>query len=152
MTHHFLVQQRSLMLLSLTMLLSTGCSDGGPDLGTVTGIVTLDGQPLPGALVSLTPESGRPSAGQTDETGKYELKFTFDRAGAHVGSHVVRITTAQNAENETPAKETIPARYNAGTELKAQVEPGANELDFELTSGGPLPSDRQSAARNSSSS
>ncbi|QDV71091.1 hypothetical protein Poly24_48240 [Rosistilla carotiformis] len=129
-----------------------GCSEDGPELGAVTGTVTLDGQPLSGALVTLAPESGRSSSGRTDEAGHYELKFTFDRAGAHVGSHLVRITTAGNPESEARSEEKLPARYNSETELKAQVESGSNQLDFELTSGGAPPSKSKPAGVSSSRS
>lgn len=117
----------------------TGCSSSGPELGTVSGTVTLDGQPLPDATVTFMPETGRSSSGRTDPEGKYELNYTFDRAGAVVGKHIVRITTAgkSGAESPDPSDEKLPARYHANTELKAAVERGHNEVDFDLTSQGP---------------
>ncbi|WP_145348421.1 DUF4198 domain-containing protein [Rosistilla ulvae] len=134
------------MFVAILAFCCPGCSEGGPVLGAVTGTVTLDGQPLSGALVTLTPESGRSSSGRTDEAGSYELKFTFDRAGAHVGSHVVRITTGGNPES---AGHQLPARYNSETELQTQIDSGSNQVDFDLTSDGapPSPSRKRSSAR-----
>ena len=122
------------ILVTCSVLWCGGCSD----LANVTGKVTLDGAPLPNALVTFTPAEGRASTGQTDQDGKYELSYTFDRLGAEVGSHTVRITSAASAESEAGPVETLPARYNADTELKAELKSGLNEVDFDLESGGPV--------------
>jgi hypothetical protein len=120
------------------LLLLTGC--GGPsDVGGVEGVVTLDGKPLPDAMVQFQPESGRPSVGMTDTGGHYELQYTADAAGAALGRHTVRISTGgkrMNAETgeikEYP--ERVPAKYNTNTELTVEVKPGGNELNFDLVS------------------
>ena len=112
-----------------------GCGGGGdmPDLGTVTGVVTLDGQPLSGAQVTFSPESGRPSTAETGGDGSYTLQFTVDEPGAVVGTHTVRINTAVDGRDD-PKTEQVPAKYNSKTELTAKVESGKNELDFDLMS------------------
>ena len=114
-----------------------GC--GGGDLGRVSGTVTLDGQPLADALVSFYPEDGRPSMGTTDADGNYDLSFTPTEAGAMIGNHIVRITVAQvegeGEEGGRLPKETIPAKYNSKSELKAEVKPGKNRnVNFDLSS------------------
>ena len=124
-------------LMACTVLLSGGCSDGGPELGTVSGKVTLDGQPLADALVTFVPEKGRSSSGRTNEEGEYELKYTPERSGAVLGNHIVRITTVDSdSESRDPAKEKLPAQYNIDTELEATVESGENEKNFDLSSKG----------------
>lgn len=120
--------------LDLALLcLAAGC--GKPDhppLGRVAGTVTLDGGPLPAAVVVFTPEGpGRSAMATTDTAGRYELSYLRDLKGANVGSHTVRITTAGDGRG---AKETLPPRYHAKTELTAKVEPGSNTLDFSLQS------------------
>jgi hypothetical protein len=79
-------------VLSLTV---AGCGGGGadlPDLGTVSGKVTMDGQPLAGAVVIFTPVSGPGSStGVADEAGEYKLVFR-QAIGAVVGSHKVSIS------------------------------------------------------------
>ncbi len=56
------------MTVCLTMLLSMGCGGGDmPELGDVSGKVTLDGKPLVGINILFTPEKGRPAGGVTDE-------------------------------------------------------------------------------------
>ncbi|QDT45233.1 hypothetical protein Pan241w_53520 [Gimesia alba] len=130
-----------LALLSVfPLIFSAGCGGGGaddqPDLGTVTGIVTMDGAPLPNVTVTFTPAEGRASNGVTDEAGKYELGYLRDTMGAVIGSHNVSITTPQEAP--TPPgqtyKDPIPAKYNSETTLKEEVKAGENTINFDLTS------------------
>ncbi len=113
-----------------------GCGGGSdlPELGKVHGVVTLDGEPLSGAQVQFVPESGRPSSGITDENGRYELQYTADHSGAIVGTHTVKINTAVDGRDD-PSTEQMPARYNSESELTEKVEPGSNEINFDLSSG-----------------
>ena len=90
----------------VTISFGSGCGGhGGPPLGTVTGKVTLDGEPVPGLSVTFIPEEGgSPSYGGTDDNGEYRLYFNQKRAGAELGSHKVII---QNREPETLKLETL---------------------------------------------
>lgn len=120
------------------LVLWAGCgAKSDPDLSSVRGKITLDGKPLVGARVEFTPLSGSPSYGTTDEQGAYSLRFTRDRQGATVGTHVVRIRTFRD-EDETGRRkaEQLPDKYNARSELRREVAAGANQLDFELSSKG----------------
>lgn len=112
---------------------SAGCSRSErPELGEVSGVVTLDGQPLPDALVLFTPEGeGRTSQALTDAEGRYRLAYLRDIVGANVGPHHVRIRTATE---ESGGKERLPAKYHAKSVLTATVAPGANLVDFPLSS------------------
>ena len=125
------------LLVVLTLAVLPGCDSGQdlPDLGQVTGTITLDGKPLAGASVTFEPQSeAKGSSGTTDETGKYELMFTMDAKGAVTGKHTVSIESMPSAENMDEVVE-IPARYNMETELTADVKAGENEgVDFDLTS------------------
>lgn len=128
------------------MLLLNGCGSGAPsdtpDMGTVTGTVTLDGAPLKEALVQFSPESGRGSVATTDEAGNYELIYTDSLMGAKVGKHIVRITTfkapegnlEENKDQQPVQKELVPPQYNKQSTLSVDVKEGANTFDFELKS------------------
>ncbi|WP_417386363.1 hypothetical protein [Gimesia sp.] len=124
----------------ISLCIATGCGDSGgsdqPDLGTVTGVVTMDGQPLANVTVTFSPENGRPSIARTDEAGNYELGYLAETKGAVIGKHTVSIITPQ--ENPTPPgqvyKDPIPAKYNDQTTLSADVKEGANTFDFQLES------------------
>src|SRR6266481_5853627 len=128
----------------LLAALLAGC--GGeklPRLGSVSGIVTMDGQPVTDASVTFdgAKPGEPPSLGKTDSSGKYELYYSRGHKGATVGEHVPRISTygeTGDADNRQLRKETVPSRYNAKSELKAEVKRGSNNLNFDLKSGGEI--------------
>lgn len=109
---------------------AAGCSQGDrPALGAVEGVVTLDGAPLPEAILRFDPgEALRGSMGVTDSSGRYELLYIRDIKGAAVGEHRVLITTATETKPEI-----LPPRYHAQTTLTATVQGGKNEINFALT-------------------
>jgi len=120
-----------------------GCGSGDPSLVPVTGIVTLDGQPLKDATIEFVPETGWGSLGKTDETGLYELRYRAREDGALPGKHRVRISTRieQDVDSKNPdiqkgRKESIPARYNTESTLEAHLDEGdVAELNFDLQLG-----------------
>ncbi len=74
-----------------------GCKGGvaGPPTEPVSGVVTLDGKPVPQANVVFVPDgSGQGAAGITDEAGKYTLTTTNPQDGAVVGKYKVMVTKA----------------------------------------------------------
>ncbi|WP_417383263.1 hypothetical protein [Gimesia sp.] len=108
----------------------TACGGGiaPPELGQVTGKVTLDGVPLTDASVTFMPEKVRASSCMTDSEGKFDLVYIRDEKGAAIGHHKVIVS---KLKNET---EVIPEEYNSETELTADVKSGTNEINFDLTS------------------
>lgn len=76
-------------------LLIAGCS-GEPERGPVTGVVTLDGKPLPGVMVVFVPDPdhgtpGQRSVARTDKDGRYVVHTDKDQEGASVGIHRVSL-------------------------------------------------------------
>ena len=123
----------------LAILLMCGCGGAGdvPPLGEVTGTVTFDGKPLPGATVKFQPvDGGRQSRGMTDEQGHYVLAYSTTETGAKAGKHKVQIEyNYVMGEGPAGAMVEIPAKYNTQSELTKEVKPGEeNVIDFELTS------------------
>lgn len=120
---------------ALVVLAVVGCSPTQrPPLGVVSGTVTLDGNPLPEALVSFTPQGpGRTSLGITGSDGRYALVYIRDVPGATVDQHTVRITTAGI---DADRRERLPGHYHARTTLGARVFAGRNDIRFDLQSGG----------------
>lgn len=120
-----------------------GCAD--QQMGEVQGTVTFEGQPVSGAMVLFEPhEQGRPSLAVTDAQGRYQLTFSATQQGATTGKHLVRITTAQDAAFNDSGKvvvaalnEKIPADYNTQSTLEVTVEPGANQIDFDIPGSKP---------------
>lgn len=130
-----------------------GCGSDLPEIGEVTGTVTLDGKPVKDAKVIYSSDHARTSYGKTDDEGKYELTYIRNIKGAAIGSHTVSITTGgeEDEDEEQPNEEkegntgngpdggdtkmkaeTIPAKYNSKTTLTAEVKPGDNTIDFTL--------------------
>jgi hypothetical protein len=125
------------------LLVAAGCSgDKVPSLGRVTGTITLDGQPLSDATVIFDgTKPGEPAViAKTDASGNYELYYSRGHKGATIGEHTVHISSYQPPTDEVPKakKETIPAKYNVKSELKATVTRGQNKIDFDLKSGGEI--------------
>lgn len=100
--------------LLLVVAAASGCGGGSdrPRLAQASGIVTLDGEPVEGAIVNFLPVAGgRLATGTTDATGRYTLT-TFDRNdGAAVGEHYIGVVKMggdgmqQLAQAEVPADE-----------------------------------------------
>lgn len=118
-----------------------GCSSipsDRPELGGVTGIVTLDDKPLPGVTVMFTPKHGRSSMTLTDERGHYELSYLWDTKGATLGRHTVSVSAAQEDDDlgarSPQVRAQIPDRYNTKTTLTAEVQAGDNTIDILLVS------------------
>jgi hypothetical protein len=136
---------RSFSLLFASVVL-TGC---GSDFSSVRGHITLDGKPLAaGENIAVTvmfyPESGRgsPAAGVADEDGYYFVS-TGARKGLPPGNYVVTLSAAEftpTSDGSMPTrKDLTPARYANPTlsGLRAEVKPGRNTFDIELSSSDP---------------
>ncbi len=132
--------------LPLGLVFLAGCGPDRPDnVGRVTGRVTLEGAPLPNAMITFAPvqPGGSTSLGKTNDDGKYTLGYGGDVQGAEIGEHRVTITTYDSgSEDADPPRpkvlEMVPAKYNYQSELKAEVKAGSNEIDFPLKNDGPV--------------
>lgn len=113
----------------------SGC--GGAQFGEVTGQVTLDNKPLPNIAVRFEDEGGSAAIAKTDQSGNYELRYTVDQIGAPVGKHKVTIFTpapVSEGTGERAKAEIVPAKYNAKSSLTAEIKPGKQTFNFELSS------------------
>lgn len=125
---------RSRMAVGVGLLL-VGCSSDGPELGSVSGIVLLDGKPVPSVVVHFQPTPGRPAEGVTNNEGHFTLDYTFTRKGSLVGNsevYVQRIPDGLLEKGMLPAPR-IPAKYLMPFET-VNVKSGKNEFTFELSS------------------
>ena len=124
-------------LVALVVL--SGCS---PNAATVTGTVTLDGQPLKTGDVSFHPAGGKGAVayGKIDASGSYVVS-TGDETGLAPGQYAVTVVATEAAPQPTGNVEVIPKvltpmKYNTPetTDIKVEVKPGANEIPIELKS------------------
>lgn len=134
---------RSFFAPIVCLAVLAGCGGGTdlPDIGDVSGKVTLDGKPLDGARIEFVPAKGRPSYGLSDDEGNYTLRYSASVNGAMLGKHKVAIRSEREpvlGEGDTPSvearKELLPAKYHEQSELTADVVAGSNTIDFQLTS------------------
>lgn len=128
-------QKKIVLCLSIGLGM-TGCFGGGeslPELTEVTGSISLDGSPLPGASVVFLPEEGGSAFAMTDEDGKFELMYNRDTSGAVPGSY--KVTVSKEKDPKEPGMELIPEKYNEKSTLTAEVKPDVeNDFQFDLTS------------------
>lgn len=128
------------------MLLASaiGCGPAGPKLVPVSGVVTLDGQPLAEAGVLFQPAVGGPPAtGSTDASGRFELR-TQNRPGAVLGEHRVSVTKQQTSGPASgvaglePVQviSLVPEKYTRPetSGLKVNVTGDQKEVKLELSS------------------
>ena len=91
------INRLSILCLAALFCFSTlvGCKEGG-SLAPVSGVVTLDGKPLPGIRVTFYPEPaegndapGPYSTAVTDGEGNFSLVDRYGNAGAMVWRHKI---------------------------------------------------------------
>lgn len=111
------------------------------------GTVTLDGQPLPNAVVTFeNPEDGTFSFGMTNSSGGYSLRFDSEMMGVTAGKKLVRISTSRKIEGlnsndeggvERPADssgERVPAKFNKESDYMVEVKAGQTRYNLDLKS------------------
>lgn len=127
-------------LLAVTAtLFFLGCGGADvPEVGDVSGTVTIDGKPGANIRVSFIPVAGgRSSSGTTDESGHYVLQYSPDAMGALIGKHQAMIAPPEPSADIDSSKpknaplvdKSIPKTY---TDMKKDVEvkPGDNTINL----------------------
>lgn len=117
----------------------------GTGLTTLSGVVKLNGRPLPGATVTFDPEPFladylKPAVGETNADGVVSVTIPKENRvppdappGLHLGLYRVRVS------KKSGDAESIPAKYNVETTLGQQVSPddpavSSRRVKFELSS------------------
>ena len=127
--------------LLLGLAACVGCGNG---LARVEGVVTLDGEPIAAgpnvdASICFYPEEGgNPSVGHIDDAGRYYVT-SGSQVGLPPGAYLVTVRASEfketgNPNEPRPSRLLTPRDYiNPNTSnLRAEVETGSNEIDFEL--------------------
>jgi len=147
------------LLLGVVLLPLAGCGDGGPSLVKVTGTITVNGKPFPGALVEFMPAtSNAVSTLGTDTTGpegNYMVRSASGRTGLAPGKYTVKVskaptTVAPTGEEDAPNPKNDPGQQlaestaagprkkasdplqSATGSFPAEVSAGNNVLDFDV--------------------
>jgi hypothetical protein len=142
--------------IGLTALCSgLGCSDPGPprdteglqNLQPVSGSVSFQGQPTPGAMVYFFPADDPESpdrriAGIVEVDGSFEMKSTVgagSRPGVEPGEYLVSIVWTElvdpHDQDSDEGPDKLPVKYKdcKTSGLRAEIVEGSNELEpFDL--------------------
>jgi hypothetical protein len=121
----------------LLLLAAVGCGDSS--LGTVKGIVTLDGHPLKEGVVRFVPVDGKSqTATATIADGKFtaavpvgEMKVEFS-APRIIGRHKAYDTPDSPLVDDVA--ELIPERFNTKSQFQMSVKKGSQDETFALQS------------------
>jgi hypothetical protein len=129
-----------LLLLWLTLFASfiAGCS-ADTEHGTVTGTVTLDGQPLQNGIIHFVPADGRTAtADEPIADGKFSIKVPVGEKKVSISAPKV---TGKRKMYDTPdsptvdvVEELLPPQYNRQSTLTLTVKPGKQEQTYDLKS------------------
>jgi len=137
------------LLVAFVLVAGCGKPSNLPPQYPVSGIISLDGKPLPGAGIMFLPRGetrGRGAMAMTDPTGKYTLKTDHGGPGAPEGEYAVTISRVVNRDGtpyvpnpdvaEAGERETLPGHYSDSmkTTLKANVPKGGDTINFDLKS------------------
>jgi hypothetical protein len=144
-------------LFALTLVCAAGCSSSPPAVVEASGVLLLDGQPLPHAKVEFIPQlknfgAEMNSTAITDDNGRFTLMFGFaSKPGAAVALHHVVVTEGPppaDLRGQSPEAQTrlgeyqkrlknrpIPPEYGnvALTRLRVEVKPDQKEYKLEMT-------------------
>jgi len=130
-----------LMLLAAA-LLPLGCNNNNASVGSVSGTVSYDGQPLKSGEITFLPAQGRPGYGKVVDGQIQEVTTESAGDGAPVGTNRITITAreestavAQPGQMAAPGRSLIPERYGDAEKsgLTADIKAGTNELKLDLT-------------------
>jgi hypothetical protein len=118
---------------------SLGCS-ADAKYGMVSGIVTLDGQPLKSGTIRFDSPDGRtPAADATVTDGKFNVKLLPGDKHVSITSPKVvgkkKMYDAPDSPVYDVTEELLPTRYNAQSTLTMTVKAGMQEQPFDLKSG-----------------
>ncbi len=120
-----------------------GCGSGGPSTHPVTGVVTLDNEPIEGAVVTFNPSGseGRSATGTTDASGRYELTTLASGDGATEGSYRVTIAKYEYPDGTAaePATEEEPPEMTPEEEAAYMEEAYEEEEDVDPPAENVLP-------------
>lgn len=122
------------------LLVLAGC---GSPTTVITGLVTLDGQPIPGAALEFFPTSGkgRVSFTKTDDAGRYRVSVSPANISVVITATKIDGQQKHPLDPEGPLIDRVvnylPAQYGYPEKTPLRADPVENEIttfDFALTS------------------
>ncbi len=125
-------------LFLLALLLTVGCSYGGPSysLSPASGTVNIDGKPVANAVVVFHSESSPIASGKTDSSGQFQLATGTHGEGIAAGDFLVQISSTEETTDSSGKAVSIPIVYaeNGVEVVKIAQGGGENSFTFNLKS------------------
>lgn len=138
------VSRAATALLIASIALAAGCGSKSK-LVPVSGVVLIDGEPVPYGKVQVAPAGFRPAIGTIGPDGRFTLTTLEPNDGCVLGTHPVAVIAHQTL---SPTKERWHApRVYAATDtsnLTVTITGPTNDLKIELTWAGGKPFDKES--------
>jgi hypothetical protein len=125
-------------LAIMVLLAAAGCT-GAPATGTVRGMITLDGAPVPGGLIRFVPIDGQ---GQPEDCVIQDGRYTVTTGPGQMRVEIFwlkeEVPGGGKPDTATPLAaiqqtQMIPERYNTQSTLTYTLAAGQQEKDFALT-------------------
>lgn len=128
----------SRILILLVLLVVTGCQTG-PPMGTVNGEVTLNNQRIKEGAITFSPiEGDTATAGTTILDGKFTAQVPVGKQKVMINASRVMGKFRAYETPESPlldnVVELIPPEYNANSTLSIDVQPGVQNVRYDLKS------------------
>jgi hypothetical protein len=119
-------------LVLLLPVVLVGCDDR-PTRVPVSGIVTIDGQPLDRGNIKFVPKEGRPSAGSIGADGRFTLTCYDGNDGALLGTHRVQVA-ANRIISDSKIEWFAPPKYAdfRTSEISVEVTVPVEDVKIEL--------------------
>lgn len=137
--------QNSDRLAALVVVVALTVAGCGPSVkiptAPVSGVVTVNGKPVPGLEVDFVPEAKiRPAVGVTDMSGRYEARFLQQQKGVSLGPCVARISLFRDG---TRTNNLIPPVYNENAadnpDLRLTIPKEGMTFNYDVKLDKPLP-------------
>lgn len=142
------VQRRLVFPAALALALAAAGCGQSLETSEVEGVVRIGGKPTKGLMVQFMPDpakntQGPTSTGETDEQGRYRLRYSLPNSsspssGAVVGWHRVVVTDMEHApapQGQAPKPGRVSTHFAevATTPLSKEVQRGKQTIDLEVT-------------------
>ena len=130
--------RRDLLPLLYVGLLATAIGCGKhPGIVPVSGVVTIDGQPVPAGQVTVSAKGHRAAIGKIGSDGSFTLSCFEVGDGAPIGTHIATVTAVkQRTENSN--RWYAPKKYanQSSSGLWVTIDGPTDNLKIELTWAG----------------
>lgn len=126
----------SLICLMLVSAWSVGC---GSSTGSISGNVTIDGQPLDKGTIIFAAAEGTAQPVTADiVNGRYTAKVAAGKKFVQISAPLLvgkrKQYDAPDAPTDDIWEERLPAKFHTESKLEVEVKPGANTKDWETQS------------------